>query len=105
MQRKNREKMYLRERVRQRRILKSSKETVRRADELLNEGSKLLESHGNIWKGKLMQARYTGINIAAFFFLFFSKLNLAQRQVCIREIINRSRYTFRTQVIYFYNSS
>ncbi|CAL1678152.1 unnamed protein product [Lasius platythorax] len=47
--------MYLpqRELAQQRRILKSRKETVRRADELLNEGSKLFESHGNIWKGKI----------------------------------------------------
>lgn len=55
VQRKNREKIYLpqRELARRCRILRSSKETVRKANELLNEGSKLLESHKNIQKERI----------------------------------------------------
>lgn len=89
VQRKNWEKMYLpqRELARQRRILKSSKETIRRVDELLNEGSKLFESHGNIRKGKINAGRYQ--HSSSIFFFFFRKLNLAQRQICTRAIINR----------------
>lgn len=50
-------------------LLKSSKETVRRADELLNEGSKLFESHGNIQKGKINAGPlHIHTNIAAAFF-------------------------------------
>jgi len=54
-QRKNREKIYLPQRELARRcgILKSSKETVRKANELLNENAKLLESHKNIQKEEI----------------------------------------------------